>query len=159
VLDAVTNKTYEFYAKVVFVNASALNSAWVLMNSATDIWEGGLGSSSGELGHNIMDHHYNLGASGDVEGYEDKYYYGSRANGVYVARFANIGNDKRDYLRGFGYQGGASRNGWSREIAEMNIGGAYKDELSEPGGWRIGIGGFGELLPYHENKITLDKTR
>jgi choline dehydrogenase-like flavoprotein len=159
VLDAVTNKTYEFYAKVVFVNASALNSAWVLMNSATDIWEGGLGSSSGELGHNIMDHHYNLGASGDVEGYEDKYFYGRRANGVYVPRFANIGSDKRDYLRGFGYQGGAGRNGWSREIAEMNIGGAYKDELSEPGGWRIGIGGFGELLPYHENKITLDKVR
>ncbi|MFD0764778.1 GMC oxidoreductase [Mucilaginibacter lutimaris] len=158
VLDAVSNKTYEYYAKIVFVNASALNSAWVLMNSATDIWQGGLGSSSGELGHNIMDHHYNLGASGDVEGYEDKYYYGRRANGPYVVRFANIGNDKRDYLRGFGYQGGAGRNGWSREIAELNIGGAYKDALSEPGGWRIGIGGFGELLPYHENKITLDKT-
>jgi choline dehydrogenase-like flavoprotein len=159
VLDAVTNKTYEFYAKVVFVNASALNSAWVLMNSATDIWEGGLGSSSGELGHNIMDHHYNLGASGEVEGYDDKYYYGRRANGPYIVRFANVGDDKRDYLRGFGYQGGAGRNGWSREIAEMNIGAAYKDELSEPGAWRIGIGGFGELLPYHENKITLDKTR
>lgn len=158
VLDAVTNKTYEFYAKVVFVNASALNSAWVLMNSATDIWEGGLGSSSGELGHNIMDHHYNLGASGEVEGYDDKYFYGRRANGPYIVRFANVGNDKRDYLRGFGYQGGAGRNGWSREIAEMNIGGAYKDELSEPGAWRIGFGGFGEILPYHENKITLDKT-
>ncbi|TWR31072.1 GMC family oxidoreductase [Mucilaginibacter pallidiroseus] len=158
VLDAETSKTYEYYAKIVFLNASALNSAWILMNSATDIWQDGLGSSSGELGHNIMDHHYNLGASGDVEGYDDKYYYGRRANGVYVARFANIGNDKRDYLRGFGYQGAASRNGWSREIAEMNIGGAYKDAAAEPGGWRMGIGGFGELLPYHENKMTLDKT-
>ncbi|TSD66780.1 GMC family oxidoreductase [Inquilinus sp. KBS0705] len=159
VLDAETNKTYEFYAKIVFVNASALNSAWVLMNSATDIWPDGLGSSSGELGHNIMDHHYNLGASGVVEGYEDKYYYGRRANGIYVVRFANIGNDKRDYLRGFGYQGAAGRQGWSREIAEMNIGAGYKEALSEPGQWTMGIGGFGELLPYHENKITLDKTR
>jgi hypothetical protein len=69
------------------VNASALNSAWVLMNSATDIWPDGLGSSSGELGHNIMDHHYNLGASGIMEGYEDKYYYGRRANGIYLSTF------------------------------------------------------------------------
>ncbi|MBL4676323.1 MAG: GMC family oxidoreductase [Mucilaginibacter sp.] len=156
VLDAETNKTYEYYAKVVFLNASALNSAWVLMNSATDIWPQGLGSSSGELGHNIMDHHYNLGASGLVEGYEDKYYFGRRANGVYLARFANIGNDKRDYLRGFGYQGGAGRQGWSREIAEYGIGTKYKDAIAEPGAWTMGIGGFGELLPYHENKITLD---
>lgn len=156
VLDAETNKTYEYYAKVVFLNASTLNSAWVLMNSATDIWPQGLGSSSGELGHNIMDHHYNLGASGLVEGYEDKYYFGRRANGVYVTRFANIGKDKRDYLRGFGYQGGAGRQGWSREIAEYGLGTKYKDALSEPGAWTMGIGGFGELLPYHDNKITLD---
>jgi len=64
IVDAETHQTYEYHAKIVFVNASTLNSAWVLMNSATDIWPGGLGSSSGELGHNIMDHHYNLGASG-----------------------------------------------------------------------------------------------
>lgn len=157
VLDAVTNKTYTFSSKIVFVNASALNSAWVLMNSATDIWPEGLGSSSGELGHNIMDHHYNLGASGLVEGYEDKYISGRRANGFYIARFANLNGDKRDYLRGFGYQGSASRTGWSREIAEMNIGADFKNQLTEPGPWKIGATGFGEILPYHENKITLDK--
>ncbi|MBS1533371.1 MAG: GMC family oxidoreductase [Bacteroidetes bacterium] len=159
VLDAETNKTYEFYSKIVFVNASALNSAWVLMNSATDIWPGGLGSSSGELGHNIMDHHYNLGASGTMEGYDDKYYFGRRPNGIYVVRFANLFGDKRDYLRGFGYQGGAGREGWSRNVAELSIGGKYKDVITEPGQWNMGIGGFGELLPYHENKITLDPTR
>ena len=156
VLDAETNQTYEYHAKVVFVNASALNSAWVLMNSATDIWPDGLGSSSGELGHNIMDHHYNLGASGRVEGYEDKYYFGRRPNGIYVVRFANLFGDKRDYLRGYGYQGGAGREGWSRNVAELSIGGKYKDEITEPGEWTIGIGGFGELLPYHENMISLD---
>jgi choline dehydrogenase-like flavoprotein len=159
VLDAETNQTYEFYAKVVFVNASALNSAWVLMNSATDLWPGGLGSSSGELGHNVMDHHYNLGAAGVVEGYADKYYYGRRANGIYVTRFANLYGDKRDYLRGFGYQGGGNREGWSRNVAELSIGAAFKEELTEPGQWSMGIGGFGELLPYHENKITLDPVR
>ena len=99
-LDSETNKTYEFHSKIVFVNASTLNSAWVLMNSATDIWPEGLGSSSGELGHNIMDHHYMLGAQGTMEGYEDKYYYGRRANGFYIPRFANLFGDKRNFLTG-----------------------------------------------------------
>ena len=159
VLDAETNMTYEYFSKIVFLNASALNSAWVLMNSATDIWPEGLGSSSGELGHNIMDHHYNLGASGTVEGFEDKYVYGRRANGFYIPRFTNIGSDttKRNFLRGYGFQGGASRTGWSREIAELNIGSLFKEALTEPGGWTIGAGGFGEILPYHDNKISLDK--
>ena len=159
VLDAETNKTYTYNAKIVFLNASSLNSAWILMNSATDVWPDGLGSSSGELGHNVMDHHLNVGGSGVVEGFEDKYYYGRRANGVYIPQFRNVPGDKRDYLRGFGYQGGASRQGWSREIPEMQIGGAYKDALGEPGVWTMGFGGFGETLPYHENKVTLDKSR
>ena len=159
VLDAETNKTYEFYARIVFVNASALNSAWVLMNSATDIWPGGLGSSSGELGHNIMDHHYNVGAAGVFEGYEDKYVYGRRANGIYITRFANFFGDKRDYLRGFGYQGGASREDWKRSVAELSIGAQLKETLQEPGAWTMGLTGFGELLPYHDNKISLDKDK
>src|SRR5258706_498215 len=158
VLDGETNKTYQFYSKILFLNASALNSAWVLMNSATDIWPEGLGSSSGELGHNIMDHHYMLGAQGTAEGYEDKYYYGRRANGFYISRFANLYGDKRDFLRGYGYQGSASRQGWSRDIAELNIGADFKEALTEPGAWSIGATGFGEILPYHDNKISLNKT-
>ena len=159
VLDAEDNKTYVYNAKIIFLNASTLNSAWVLMNSATDVWEGGLGSSNGELGHNIMDHHLGVGAGGKVEGFEDKYLFGRRANGVYIPRYRNLFGDKRDYLRGFGYQGGAGRDGWGRNIPEFNIGGEFKDALSEPGAWSMGIGGFGETLPYHENKITLDKTK
>ncbi|WPU92317.1 GMC family oxidoreductase [Mucilaginibacter sabulilitoris] len=159
VLDAETNQTYEYFAKVVFLNASTFNSTWIMMNSATDIWPDGLGSSSGELGHNVMDHHLNVGASGRIEGYEDKYYFGRRANGFYIPRYRNLNGEKRDYIRGFGYQGAASREGWSRDIAEMNIGGGFKDALTEPGSWQLGMGGFGETLPYHENKITLDKTK
>jgi choline dehydrogenase-like flavoprotein len=159
VLDTEDNKTYQFNSKIVFLCASALNSAWILMRSANNVWADGLGSSSGELGHNIMDHHYNLGASGTIEGYEDKYYYGRRPAGFYIPRFANIGTDKRDYLRGFGYQGAASRSGWSREIAELNIGADLKEALTEPGPWQMGATGFGEILPYHENKITLDKNK
>lgn len=159
VLDAETNQTIEYYAKIIFLNASTFNSTWILMNSATDIWPDGLGSSSGELGHNIMDHHLGAGASGYVEGYEDKYYYGRRPNGIYIPRYRNLFGDKREYLRGFGYQGGAGRQGWSREIAEFSIGAKFKDALTEPGPWTIGIGGFGEILPYHENKMTLDKIK
>jgi choline dehydrogenase-like flavoprotein len=159
VLDAESKKTYQYFSKIIFLNASTFNSAWILMNSATDVWPDGLGSSSGELGHNIMDHHLGVSASGTVEGYDDKYYYGRRANGVYIPQFRNVFNDKRDYLRGFGYQGGASREGWSRSVAELNIGGDYKDALCEPGEWKMGIGGFGEILPYHENKMTLDKNK
>ena len=160
VLDAETNKTYEFFSKVVFLCASAFNSTWVLMNSATDIWPGGLGSSSGELGHNVMDHHFRCGAEGNVEGYTDKYYYGFRPTGFYIPRFRNLpGDEKRDYLRGFGYQGSASRQGWSREVKEMSIGADFKDMLSEPGPWRIGGTAFGEILPYHDNTISLDKEK
>jgi choline dehydrogenase-like flavoprotein len=159
VLDAETNKTYDYFSKIVFVNASSMNSTWVLMNTATDIWPGGLGSSSGELGHNLMDHHFRVGAGGRVEGYEDKYYYGRRPNGIYVVRYRNLYDDKRDYIRGFGYQGSASRSGWGREIAELNIGGEFKDALTEPGPWSMGMTAFGEMLPYHENKISLDKTK
>ena len=159
VLDTETNQTIEFKSKIVFLCASTLNTAWVLFNSATDVWPGGLGSSSGELGHNVMDHHYNLGASGTVEGYEDQYVFGRRANGFYIPRFVNLGGDKRNYLRGFGYQGSASRQGWSREIAELNIGGNFKDALTEPGGWSIGATAFGEILPYHENMVSLNKNK
>ena len=157
ILDAETNKTYVYNAKVIFLCASTLNSAWVLMNSATDVWEGGLGSSSGELGHNLMDHHFRVGASGIAEGYTDKYYYGRRPNGFYIPRFRNV-NEKRDYIRGFGYQGGASREGWQRDIAELGIGVELKEALGQPGNWTIGMTAFGETLPYHENKVMLDKS-
>ena len=158
ILDAETNKTYVYNAKIIFLNASTLNSAWILMNSATDVWEGGLGSSSGELGHNIMDHHLGVGAGGRMEGYEDKYTFGRRANGIYIPRYQNIGTDKRDYLRGFGYQGSGNRGGWGSKVAEFTIGADFKEAISEPGGWSMGMMGFGEVLPDHKNFATLDKT-
>jgi choline dehydrogenase-like flavoprotein len=159
VLDAQDNKTYEFKSKVVFLCASAFNSTWVLFNSATDVWPGGLGSSSGELGHNVMDHHFRVGADGIAEGYDDKYYFGRRPTGFYIPRFQNIGSDKRGYTRGFGYQGAASRQGWNRQIAELGIGAELKGALTEPGPWSLGMTAFGEILPYHDNTISLDKSK
>jgi choline dehydrogenase-like flavoprotein len=159
IIDAETNQTYEFKSKIVFVCASALNSTWILMNSATDVWEGGLGSSSGELGHNVMDHHFRTGAGGIVEGFSDKYDYGRRPTGIYIPRYRNVYDDKRDYLRGFGYQGGAGR-GRGVDIAEFTIGADLKDAMSIPkDNWSINITAFGEMLPDHSNKITLDKDK
>ena len=158
VIDAETNQTYEFTANVIFLNASSFNSTWILMNSATDIWPDGLGSSSGELGHNVMDHHFRVGASGFVEGFEDKYYYGRRPAGFYIPRFRNLGDEKRNYLRGFGYQGAASREGWDRNVAEMGIGANFKNALAEPGAWTVGMTAFGEMLPHHDNRIYLDRS-
>jgi len=158
IVDAESNLTHRFESKIIFVCASTLNSAWILMNSATDIWPEGLGSSSGELGHNLMDHHMGVGVGGTAEGFDDHYYYGRRANGIYIPRYRNLFGDKRDYLRGFGFQGMASRHGWDRDIAEFSVGKELKDELTEPGDWTFGMGPFGEMLPDHENKISLDKT-
>ena len=159
VLDAENNKTYEYKAKIVFLNASTLNSTWVLLHSATDIWPGGLGSSSGELGHNLMDHHLGSGAGGRAEGYEDMYTYGRRPNGVYIPRYRNLNGEKRDYIRGFGYQGGAGRGRGTKAAEEIAVGAALKEALTEPGTWNVWMGGFGEVLPYHDNVVTLDKNR
>ncbi len=159
VIDAETNQTMEFFARIIFVNGSTLGSTFVLLNSTSDTFPDGLGNSSGQLGHSLMDHHFKCGAQGTAVGYEDKYFYGRRANGIYVPRFRNIGNDKRDYVRGFGYQGGASRTGWQRDVAELAFGADFKEKATLPGPWKMGLGGFAETLPYFENKVTLDKTK
>ena len=161
VLDAVAEQTTEYQARVIFLCASTLNSTWVLLRSATDVWPGGLGSSSGELGRNLMDHHFRAGAQGMLEeaGLDQQYYYGRRPNGFYVPRYRNLFGDKRDYVRGFGYQGSASRQGWSRAVAELGVGGAFKDAAAQPGPWTIGATAFGEMLPNHANRVTLDLTR
>jgi choline dehydrogenase-like flavoprotein len=161
VLDAITEKTTDYTAKIVFLCASTLNSAWLLMRSATEVWPGGLGSSSGELGHNLMDHHFRVGAEGSLAepSLDNQYYYGNRPTGFYIPRYRNLFGDKRPYLRGFGYQGSASRRGWQRAVRELGIGGAFKDAMAQPGGWQIGATAFGEMLPNHNNKVTLDPKR
>jgi choline dehydrogenase-like flavoprotein len=159
VMDGLTNQVTDYKAKIIFLCASTLNSTWLLMRSATDMWPGGLGSSSGELGHNLMDHHFRVGASGDLEGMDDKYYFGRRPTGFYIPRYRNLFGEKRPYLRGFGYQGSASRDGWSNAVAELGVGGAFKDKAAQPGRWGIGATAFGEMLPNHKNMISIDETK
>ncbi len=160
VLDAETKEEVDFYATIIFLNASTLGSTQILLNSTSGRFPNGMGNGSDQLGRNLMDHQYRAGAEADVDGFEDKYYIGRRPNGIYIPRFRNLGDDKRtDYIRGFGYQGEASRLGWSRGVAEMSIGEDLKNELTTPGEWKIGITGFGECLPYSENRVTLNKDK
>lgn len=156
VIDTVTHEVKEYYAKVIFVCGSTVSTTALLLNSKSNRFQNGFGNDSGELGHNLMDHHFKIGASGTWEGDEDKYYIGRRANGIYIPRYRNIGNDKRDYLRGFGYQGSGSRQGWNRGIGDLSFGPDYKDSMTRPGPWSMALSGFGETLPYHENKMYLD---
>ncbi|MCH8567952.1 MAG: GMC family oxidoreductase [Balneolales bacterium] len=156
VIDAETLETTEFYAKIIFLCASAINTALIMMNSRSDRFPDGLGNDSGELGHNVMDHHFHVGANGVFEGFKDSYYWGRRPNGIYIPRYRNIGNDKRDYVRGFGYQGGASREDWRRSVQELSVGEDLKDIIRQPGDWTMGITAFGEVVPLHENKVSLN---
>ncbi len=158
-VDGETGEEMEYYAKIIFLCASTFGSTFIMLNSISNRFPNGFGNDSGELGCNIMDHHLSVGAEAQVDGYEDKYYFGRRANGVYIPRYRNIGKDKRDYLRGFGYQGGASRGGWSRSAEEELLGADLKQAVATPGGWSIGLGGFGEILPYHNNKVVINKNK
>ncbi len=155
ILDAETNEYMEFYAKVVFLCASTLGSTFILQNSVSDVFPDGMGNASGELGHNLMDHHFRVGARGEYPGFQDRYYSGRRPNGIYIPRFRNIKEQRTDYIRGFGYQGSASRDGWQRAVAELSIGEDLKAAVTTPGEWGMGLTGFGECLPYHENKVSL----
>jgi choline dehydrogenase-like flavoprotein len=159
VLDAETGEQLEFKARVIFMCASTFGSTFILMNSVSSRFPNGFGNDSGELGCNVMDHHMGGGAYAVVEGFEDRYYFGNRPNGFYIPRFVNIGKDKRDYLRGFGYQGGASRTGWTRLMNDTTLGADLKSKAATPGPWVASMGGFGETLPYHDNHVTIDRTR
>ncbi len=158
VIDRVTKEAHEFKAKVIFLCASAIASTAILMQSKSDRFPEGMGNDSDQLGRNIMDHHLGVGASGKYDGFEDKYYKGRKPNGIYLPRFRNLGGDtnRTDYKRGFGYQGGASRGDWEDSVAELSYGKDLKDAILKPGGWRFGMTGFGETLPYEENRMTMD---
>jgi choline dehydrogenase-like flavoprotein len=155
-----TGDDVEFFSRgVVFLNASTLNSAAILLASKSDAQPNGLGNDNDMVGRNIMDHHHRTGASGDFEGFEDKTVKGRNPGSLYIPRFVNMGKDsKRDYLRGFGYQGAASRSGWQKAVRELAVapGPELKEAITKPGGWRMGFSAFGESLPDENNRVTLN---
>jgi choline dehydrogenase-like flavoprotein len=159
VIDSQTKASIEFRAKAVFLCASALESVRILFNSATPEFSKGLANSSGELGHNLMDHVTAGGATALIPGNEDRLELGRRPNGTYMPRFRNVKSKHPDFLRGYGFQGGAHREGWNRGITQTGFGADFKKSLSRPGPWRFSFGGFGECLPNHNNYVELDKAK
>lgn len=159
IIDSETGEDIEYKAKIIFVNASTLSTTQILMNSTSNRFPEGLGNDSGELGHNLMDHTYRIGAMGTVDGFEDQYYKGRRPNGIYIPRYVNLkdGPQSDKFVRGYGFQGGGYRNGWGSGSNQESFGGDFKDGLMTPGSWEFFITGFAECLPSHENKVYLNK--
>src|ERR671914_1719930 len=158
-VDTSTGETHEVFAKVIFLCASTLGTTRVLLNSKSPRFPNGLGNSSGVVGQYLMDHHFMVGARGEVPGLLDRYYEGNRPNGFYIPRFRNLAGPRSDRLkfsRGYGYQGGAGRGGWSRGIGQPGIGVELKKKLHDPGPWGVGMLAFGEALPVKENRVWLD---
>jgi choline dehydrogenase-like flavoprotein len=160
VLDSHTLQTVDYYAKVIFLNGSTLGTSFILLNSISKRFPNGFGNDSEQVGHNLMDHHFGVGAWGMYEGFADQYYSsGRRPNGIYIPRFRNVSADtkQKDYVRGFGYQGGAGRG---RGIPGVDgVGAAFKESQLALGPWDMSIGSWGEHLPYYENKVTLNKNK
>ena len=159
VIDGKSRASVEFKGKVIFLCASALESTRILLNSSTPEFSSGLGNSSGELGHNLMDHVKAGGAEASIPGNEDRIELGRRPNGIYVARFRNMKTKQIGFLRGYGYEGGGYREGWERGVSQTGFGPDFKKSISRPGGWRFGMGGFGECLPDHNNFVEIDKEK
>jgi choline dehydrogenase-like flavoprotein len=156
VIDAETHATVEYTARVVFLNASALNTTAILLNSASPQHPGGFANSSGVLGHYLMDHHAAVGAAGGYDGYADKYYSGRRSTSVYIPRFRNVSTKHADFSRGFAYEVYTGRQGWQQRQGGSEIGAAFKDSLTRPGPWWVWMEGYGECLPRHENRVSLN---
>jgi choline dehydrogenase-like flavoprotein len=159
VIDTNTLELTEYYARIIFVNAATLNSTLILMNSVSHRFPNGLGNDSGALGHYLMDHNYRIRVSGIYEGkdFDDNYYFGRRPTGTYMPRFRNLGNDRqKDFVRGYAYACGASRQGWERGNGSVAFGADFKENMTQPGPWTFSMTGMGEMLPHVDNKVTLN---
>ncbi len=156
IIDTETNSTVEFYSKIIFLNASTVGTAFLLLNSGSSRFPNGLGNGSDQVGRNLMDHHKGLSAIADVDGFEDSYYSGRRPTGIYIPRFSNLNKKDADFLRGYHFGGGA----WRRKQNDSNeIGGPLKKVMAKPGGWQMSLYAFGECLPYTDNRITLNPNK
>jgi choline dehydrogenase-like flavoprotein len=159
VIDGNTKQTTEYFSRVVFLCASTLNSTAILLNSRSPRFPNGLGNDSGVLGHYLMDHHNGGGATGEFSGLGDRYYRGRRSTSMYIPRFRNVTQREKDFARGYGYEVYTSRANWTRGLETAEFGAAFKDEITRPGQWQVYMEGYGETLPYRDNRVWLDHDR
>lgn len=160
IVDSITQESIVYTARVIFLNASTIATAAVLLNSTSSRFPDGLGNDSGQVGKNLMDHHSSAGAEGVYEGYSDKYYKGRRPCGFIIPRYRNLLDvNKSAFLRGYQLQGRGQRTNWVDSAKLSGFGLKFKEQLTTPGPWTIWLGGWGECLPYEENRVVLDKQK
>jgi len=159
VIDAKTNEGRTYEARVIFLNASTIGTAQIMLNSVSEAFPTGIANRSDMVGRNLTDHLSGLGASGIYPGFQDLYHHGRRPNGFYIPRYRNVSEPGDGFVRGFGFQGGAMRSNWRRGIGQAGAGEAFKASLHSPGPWAIGLSGFGEMVPRPENRVTLHKNK
>ncbi|MFY0626557.1 MAG: GMC family oxidoreductase [Reichenbachiella sp.] len=160
VIDSETKETFEYFSKVIFVNASTVNTSLILLNSTSDRFPNGLGNDSDQLGRNLMDHNYNARIGGSHDGFKDNYYHGKKPAGIYIPRFRNFGTDKQDsFIRGYSFGAGMRRNVGNIGNSKSPFGKEFKEKMFELGDWSVGMHGMGECLPYEDNRITLSKDK
>lgn len=155
VVDANTRAQTEYRGRLIFLCAGSVNSLSVLLRSAGERFPNGMANDSGTLGRYFMDHALTMSVVARIAGFEDRTYYGNRANGIVVPRFVNATEHQPDLLRGYSYQGMAFRTGWSRAVGEAGLGDAYKRANRSPGPWHMLLGAFAECLPYKDNRVSL----
>ncbi len=157
IIDKDTKQESRYYSKIIFLNASTIATTAILLNSTSESFPNGLGNSSGQLGHNLMDHVINEGTYGLHNGFKDKYYEGRSPGTIYIPRFQNINKitKNKGFLRGYGIQGKGERENWKAKTTS-GIGIELKKQLQVPGKWKISLSGRGETLPNFNNKISLD---
>ena len=155
IIDTETLRVETFYARVFFLNAATVATAFILLNSTSSRFPNGMGNRSDQVGRNLMDHHKGLSINADVDGFEDSYYYGRRPTGIFMPRFRNVSEKRPDYVRGYFFGAGAGRSAKH----ETSLGAEFKDSLCEPGGWKMNMWSFGECLPYSDNRVTLNHNK
>ncbi len=157
VIDSETGEMTEYFARVIFLNAGALNSTLILMNSTSNRFPNGFSNASGVLGHYLMDHQEAGGAWGGTDDFSDKYYLGRKPNGMYIPRFRNVAEKHPDYVRGFAYECYSQRSSWSGAADQPGFGADFKNTISKPGPWSMFLVGYGECLPDFNNQVAIDK--
>ena len=162
IIDEISKETTDFFAKIIFLNASTIATTSILLQSVSNRFPKGLGNSSGQVGRNLMDHHSGAGATGEHELYKDQYYTGRRPTGIYIPRFRNVNEQTKhaDFIRGYGFQADGERSEWQDLMQTDNgFGANYKNALTTPGPWTMWMGAWGECLPNNSNKVTLDNNK
>ncbi len=159
VVDANTGAGREYKGKLVFLCASTLGTAQIMLNSRSERFPNGIGNDSDMLGRNLMDHLGGVAFSARVPGFLDRTTVGRRPTGCYIPRFQNLDKPDPRFKRGFGYQCEAFRTDWTRGGYQAGIGKNLKNDLRQTGPWMFWIAGFGEMLPYRHNRAWLDEKK